>query len=264
MDDDDLAFIAQKKEKNKRKIIALFLSNVKGKKADVSLHASEHDGKYGHWLEEAMGVARNAKNEPDLLGFEMKNTTLNKTTFGDWSADYRIFSIRSGGSMSQDEFLRAFGQPNTHKNNRLAWSGRIVPNIKDFNYAGQKLIIDSGDNILAIYCYSRDSRTDKDNLVPSMYRKENLVLAKWSAKYMKMRVEDKFNQNGWFKCLKNAGGQYTEIVFGEPITFKSWIRYVKSGDVIFDSGMHQGNPRPYASWRSSNTFWDKLITSRYS
>lgn len=255
----------QEKEENKRKIIALFFANVKGRKADVSHLTEGHDGKYGHWLEAAMGIARNGNNAPDLLGFEMKNTTLSRTTFGDWSADYRIFSVRSGGSMSQDDFLRAFGQPNIAKNNRMAWSGRIVPNIKDFNYAGQKLVVDSDNNILAIYSYSKDTRKNKDTVVPEAYRIENLTLAKWSADYMKARVENKFNQNGWFKCLKHkTTGLYNEIVFGEPITFENWIEYVKLGDVIFDSGMHQGNVRPYASWRSSNTFWNKLITTRYS
>lgn len=264
MNDDTVKLNATQAEENKQKIIALFLANVKGKKPDVTQLTEGHDGKYGHWLETQMGVAHNGDNAPDLLGFEMKNTTLSKTTFGDWSADYRIFSGRSGGSMTQDEFLRAFGQPNADKNGRMAWSGRIVPVIGGYNYGGQKLVVDSDCNILAIYSYSRDTRPNKDDIVPEVYRIENLTLAKWSADYMKSRVEDKFNQNGWFKCLKDANGVYSEIVFGEPISFDNWIEYVKTGDVIFDSGMHQGNNRPYASWRSSNAFWNKLITSRYS
>lgn len=252
-------------EENKQKIIALFRTNIKGKKPNVSGATLNHDGRYGHWLEAAMGIARNGDNAPDLLGFEMKNTTLSRTTFGDWSADYRIFSRRTGGSMTQDDFLIAFGQPNADKDGRMAWSGRIVPNISGFNYAGQKLVVDSDNNILAIYSYSEDTRANKDEIVPEVYRIENLTLAKWGASYMRGRVEDKFNQNGWFKCLMDsATGTYNEIVFGEPITFETWIEYVKSGDVIFDSGMHQGNARPYASWRSSNSFWNKLITSRYS
>lgn len=252
-------------ELNKREIIKRFARNVKGKVADVSAANIGHDGKYGHWLETAMGVKRNNNNAPDLLGFEMKNATLSKTTFGDWSADYRIFSTRSGGEITQDQFLQYFGQPNAKYSGRLAWSGRICPKkVGPFNDGGQRLTVDANNNILAIYSYSQDKRHDKDKVVPMVYRRANLVLCKWSAELMRERVERKFNQNGWFKCIKNSKtGIYTEIVFGDPITFENWIAYVKAGDVIFDSGMHQGNARPYANWRSSNVFWEKLVTTRY-
>lgn len=253
-------------EANKQKIIALFRQNVRGKIADVSAANIGHDGKYGHWLEAAMNIKRNNSNTPDLLGFEMKNATLSKTTFGDWSADYRLFSKRSGGEITQDEFLKYFGQPNAEYRGRLAWSGRICPNkVGPFSFGGQKLEVDDSDNISAVYSFSQDKRPSKHTIIPIRYQKDNLVLARWSANLMRKRVESKFNQNGWFKCSTNPQTKmYTEIVFGDPITFENWIAYVRSGDVIFDSGMHQGNDRPYANWRSSNTFWIKLITSRYS
>ncbi|MEO7617488.1 MAG: LlaMI family restriction endonuclease [Candidatus Saccharibacteria bacterium] len=252
-------------EENKQKILELFRLNVKNKRADVAEANIGHDGKYGHWLEAAMGIARNNSNSPDLLGFEMKNTTQSKTSFGDWSADYRIYSKRSGGVMTQGEFLRFFGQPNAKHQGRYAWSGRICPNkVGPFNEGGQKLLVDVKFNIHAIYSFSHDMRPDKDKIIPKEYQK-NLILATWSSELMRRRVEDKFNQNGWFKCLTDPRtGIYTSIVFGEPITFSNWITYLDNGDVIFDSGMHEGNPRPYANWRASNTFWNKLVTSRYS
>jgi hypothetical protein len=56
---------------------------------------------------------------------------------------------------------------------------------------------------------------------------------------------------------------YTNIQFGKPITFESWIDLVAEGVVFFDSGMYQGNSRPYSQWRALNDFWDSLIIETY-
>ncbi len=74
----------------KNKIIEKFNKKVKGKKSDTSSANKKHSGKEGHWLEKQMGVKHNADTLPDIDGFEMKNSTTSKTTFGDWSADYYI------------------------------------------------------------------------------------------------------------------------------------------------------------------------------
>ena len=79
---------------------------------------------------------------------------------------------------------------------------------------------------------------------------------------MEEKVGNKFNQKGFFKC-KMENGIYKEIVFGEPISFETWIAYLKKGDIYFDSGMYDGNPRPYSQWRSNNTFWNKLLVDSY-
>ncbi len=91
----------------------------------------------------------------------------------------------------------------------------------------------------------------------------NLILARWENNTMKKRVESKFNDKGWFKCLQNNLGMYTSIQFGKPITFESWIDLVSEGVVFFDSGMYQGNNRPYSQWRALNNFWDSLIIETY-
>jgi len=101
--------------------------------------------------------------------------------------------------------------------------------------------------------------------MPLRYRRFGRFAAKSAACYPLMpnaSVERKFNQKGWFKCVKNQD-VYTEIVFGKPICFELWIEWVRIGDVFLDSGMHQGNPRPYSTWRSNNSFWDDLIYERY-
>lgn len=249
-------------EENKRIIINLFLSTIKGKKSNTISSNIKHSGKEGHWLEKEMGLKLNASNSPDILGFEMKNGTALKTTFGDWSADYRIFKDVVYG-ITQDEFLRIFGKPNEAKNGRFSWSGQPTPKIGKYNDFGQMLVVNSNNDILGLYSYSQDKRLNKASVVPIQFQKEELVLCKWSSDLMRRRVESKFNQNGWFKCLKDKSGTYQSIVFGDPITFEKWIECVKIGDVFFDGGMYQGNPRPYSQWRANNKFWDNLVTSRY-
>ena len=47
------------------------------------------------------------------------------------------------------------------------------------------------------------------------------------------------------------------------MNYNEWIELVKQGIVFFDSGMYQGNKRPYSQWRANNNFWDSLITETY-
>jgi hypothetical protein len=102
----------------------------------------KHAGKDGHWLELAMDIAHNASNTPDILGYEMKNATSLKTTFGDWSADYYIFKDSNIG-INRSDFLRIFGKPNMKKGGRHSWSGEPSPKIGDFNKFGQRLVVDA-------------------------------------------------------------------------------------------------------------------------
>lgn len=248
--------------KDKQKIIALFNKKVKGRQSDTDASNDKHAGKEGHWLEQQMGITQNASNLPDILGYEMKNDTTSKTTFGDWSADYYIFKDKNYG-IDRDNFLTIFGKPNINKENRYSWSGEPCPNIRDYNTFGQIIKVDSKNNIAIEYNYNKDTRKNKTLVVPELMKKNNLVLAVWYAESMKKKVEDKFNQKGWFKCLKNKRNIYTNIVFGDPIDFENWIENVRNGNIFFDSGMYQGNIRNYSQWRANNSYWDSLITSKY-
>jgi hypothetical protein len=247
---------------DKQKIIDLFLANVKDKKPDTTGANSNHDGREGHWLERMMGVAANASNSPDLHGYEMKNNTSSKTTFGDWSANSYLYKNKQFG-ITRDTFLTIFGKPNADKNNRYSWSGEPIPKINKINNFGQELTVDGQLNICIKYYFSKDKRADKASIVPLILQQEGLLLARWDAASMKKKLENKFNKKGWFKCLQNNQGCYSTIVFGDPITYENWIQFVKSGDVFFDSGMYQGNSRNYSQWRANNSFWEKQITSRY-
>lgn len=247
---------------HKKEIIDRFDKSVRGKKPDTTTATKGHDGKEGHWLEKQMGIAANADNKPDIFGYEMKNQTTSKTTFGDWSANYYIFKDKSN-KIDRDDFLTIFGKSNAAKNGRFSWSGEPSPKINKINSFGQILIVGDKNDIYAMYHFSSDTRVNKAQIIPIELQKENLILAKWDRDSIKEKLEKKFNQKGWFKCLKNDQGYYDSIVFGNPITFENWINMVKTGDVFFDSGMYQTNPRNYSQWRANNSLWDSLIISKY-
>lgn len=248
-------------EEQKKAILNLFNEKVRGKKPDISNANIRHHGASGHWLERQFGIDANGRNDADLFGYEMKNNTSAKTTFGDWSANYRIF--KNNPDFNRNQFLKTFGKPNQLKNNRYSWSGEPCPNIKGFNKFGQKLEIDDTNNIIAIYNYSKDLRPEKAIIVPENFQIEGLILAKWESASIKGKLERKFNQNGWFKCLLDESGVYCSIVFGAPMNYDGWIKLVKLGIVFFDSGMYQGNNRPYSMWRANNNFWESLIIEKY-
>lgn len=247
---------------DKKKIIKLFNQNVRGKKPNTASSNVKHAGKEGHWLEKQMGIAQNASNSPDIFGYEMKNDTGSKTTFGDWSADFYIWKETSY-NIARDGFLQIFGKPNLKKEGRFSWSGEPCPTIAGYNTFGQRIYVDKANNIIALYNFDKDSRPKKAKLVPKKMQVARLTLARWDAESMKKKVESKFNLKGWFKCLKNKDGAYTEIVFGAPVTFEKWIDDVKNGQVFFDSGMYQTNARNYSQWRANNSYWENLVTDRH-
>jgi hypothetical protein len=248
---------------DKDAIIRLFNEKVRGRRPDTGSFNQQHDGKGGHWLERQMGIYANSSNSPDLLGYEMKNDTTSKTTFGDWSANYYIFKRNNPYGITRNDFLCIFGKPNPLKNGRHSWSGEPSPTIKGVNKFGQNLFIDGENNIHAKYHYSKDERLDKAIVVPDAMKLDDLTIARWDASKLKKKVENKFNKMGWFKCLRDSTGAYTSIVFGGPIDYEAWISLVKTGDVYFDSGMYEGNNRPYSQWRADNTLWNKLIISKH-
>ncbi|XTR38721.1 LlaMI family restriction endonuclease [Paraclostridium tenue] len=251
----------------KNKIIELFNKNVKGKTPNVSSKNKKHDGKYGHWLEEQFGIVANGNNEPDLYGYELKNQTKSKTSFGDWSADYYIYkdpcfsNIFKGSKMVErrNVFLSIFGH---NVNGRYSWSGSPCPKIHRFNEFGQTLLI-KNNNVIAYYDYNQDKRINKADIVPEILQKKGICLAIWYADSLKGKLEKKFNQKGWFTCKTDSNGTYTELCFGAPMNYENWLSLVDKGIVIFDSGMHETNERPYSMWRASNSYWDSLIIERY-
>lgn len=268
-------------DENKKRIIELFHKNVKGKKPDVTGLNEKHDGRKGHWLEKQFGISANADNRADILGYELKNETTSKTTFGDWSANRYIFKDSeyaylfkgSSAAEKQDDFCRIFGKPNPLKDGRYSWSGSPCPKINGYNDFGQVLVINENLDILVLYSYSEDKRSNKQIIIPKELQQEELVLAIWFGVYspstrqkdkcLKEKLEDKFNDCGWFTCKTDSFGYYQTICFGAPMVYENWIKLVERGIVFFDSGMYEGNKRPYSQWRANNSFWESLIVEVY-
>lgn len=266
---------------NKEKIINLFYQNVYGKKVELNNINTKHCGKKGYWLEEQFGIKHNNKNSADLYGYELKNQTTSKTTFGDWSANEYIFNNPIYFNVfnetkiveRRNHFLQIFGKLNIEKGGRYSWSGNICPKIHNFNNFGQRLLVVENNDVIVEYSYENDMRDDKKIIVPLIFQKENIILARWygnstplskKGKCLKNRVDDKFNDKGWFICKTTNEGIYNEICFGQPINFNNWIELLKKGVVYFDSGMYETNPRPYSQWRANNNFWNNLIIEKYT
>lgn len=222
-------FLKEEKEMtNKEILIDLFRKNVKGKTPDVSGRNVRHDGREGNWLEEQFGKHPDADNHADFFGYELKNQTTSKTTFGDWSANRYIFKTgpyvdcfkKTHLGTKQDVFCQTFGKPNIEKERRCSWSGSPCPKVGDYNDYGQKLVIEPNNDIVAVYSYSKDKRINKFAIVPEILHQENLEIARWfgeisptrrrTDKCLKDKLEDKFNDKGYQPTIDHirpiAGG----------------------------------------------------------
>jgi len=253
---------------DKQQIITLFNNNVKGREICLEGQNINHDGKEGHWLETKMGIKHNAKNEPDINGYEMKKSS-NKITLGDFSASEYAFSKKRDSineinnwtdeeKIDRTNFIRTFGNPN--KNNRCSWSGRCVPIYGSWNSNGQMLPITENNDIVAYYSLSKDTRSIKNDF-PTFLQNDNIVIALWKSSKMKPCIDNKFNKKGFFMC-KKISNKYEKICFGKSFNFEYFIECIKNKKVIFDSGMYDGNSRNYSQFRGS-CFWNELITEEY-
>ena len=211
-----------------------------------------------------MGLTVNGKNEPDFKGFEMKKDSA-KTTFGDWSPNFTLYKkIKNSPKprLTRNEFLQIFGRkspdPTGRKSGRFSWSGTVFPTVHSVNDYGQIMKVDSSHNIVILYSYRKDKRPNKNRIVPKDLQKNELVLAKWDADNIRVKLEKKFNKLGWFKCIADKNGQYQDLQFGGPIQFESFIELVKKGFIICDCGMHSQSKKPYMSWRAQRNIWNSL------
>ena len=258
---------------DKIKIIKLFNANVKGKTIDLNQYNKKHCGKEGYWLEKQFGIEHNNKNSPDINGYEMKKIS-NKITFGDFSATEYIFSGQfkrnyinfynnwsSEIKLDRINFIRFFGNKNINKNNRFSWSGVCVPKYNLWNSNGQKLYINPNNDIIIYYSFSKDTRDIKYNF-PYFLKKDDIVIAFWKAEMLRDRVNNKFFKKGFFICKKD-NEKYNKICFGKPFNFDYFIKYIKLGEILFDSGMYEYNNRNYSHFRANRNFWEKLITEEY-
>ena len=267
----------------KQEIKNIFDEKIRGKEPVPESKRGKHDGWEGHWLEEQFGVVANNRNEADYKGFEIKDSTGSKTTFGDWPADeYIFFSHKKcaedsakasacpkckNSQLNRDkEFLRIFGTPKPEKNDRYSWSGLVFPKVGKTNLYGQTLEVSNDGEVRAIYNFSKDERENKDSLLPENLQIDYVVLAKWRAASLNKKLREKFGVYGWAKVVRLGRGHgiYTTIQFGGPIEFDSWIEDVRKGIVYLDSGMFEDNKlRNYSSWRANNAYWAEQVEETY-
>ena len=238
----------------KQQIIALFNNNVKGVEICLEGQNINHCGKEGHWLETKMGIKHNAKNEPDINGYEMK-TGDKATTFIDKAPDIMYLNgeelPRRNKKLKEEYWKKYASTKETDKSTIGGWS------IDKFNKSGQKLIVDECNNIVVLYDYKEDTRENKEllelNVVPH-------IILQWNVKSLSEAINNKYKK-GFFKCIKE-NKKFTKICFGKPITFDIWINELKKG-VIYHDGYSKLDGRGRHVFRASNKFWNELITEEY-
>lgn len=258
----------------KQCIIDKFNNCVKGVEICLSEKINiNHCGKEGHWLETKMGMQHNSKNEPDIMGYEMKKISSHKITLGDFGASEYAFSGKDKRTeinkfnlwsdeikISRNDFITYFGNPNPLKNNRHSWSGACVPTYNTWNANGQTLTVLENGDVVVYYSYESDERTTKHNL-PHYLQIGKILTVIWKSAKLRKNINNKFNKNGFFIC-KKVGPVYNSICFGKPFDFEYFIECIKNKKVIFDSGMYAGNSRNYSHFRGSQ-FWAELLTDEH-
>lgn len=200
------------------------------------------------------GISRNNKNEPDILGYELKISST-KITLGDFSAcEYLYEKLKSKNKKiepkcTRSEFITYFG---THKENknRYSWSGSCVPKVNNYNDCGQILVIEN-DDICIYYSYEKDKRSHKENFPDFLKTEDKMLIALWYKEKMKKNIENKFNVNGVVIAQKKKNS-FDKLVFRDPFDFTTFLKNLKTGHIFFDSGMYEGNNRNYSHFRTND------------
>ena len=242
-------------DENKQNIINSFNKNVKNVEINLEGVNITHNGKKGHWLEDKMGIKHNAKNEPDINGYEMK-TGDKVTTFIDKAPNIMYLNGDILPKRNKDlkkQFWDKYASKKETENSTIGgWS------VNKFNKCGQKMIIDEYNNVAILYDYTEDTRENKNQLE---LNKLPHIIMKWNAKELLNAIENKFNQKGFFKCIEE-NNKFIKICFGKKITFDFWINELKKG-IIYHDGYSKVNGRARHVFRASNKFWDNLIIEEY-
>ena len=242
-----------------RNIIFDFENNVKGKKF-TNTRSTKFCGDEGHWLERQFGVKTNNDNAPDLDGWEMKKES-DKISFGDWRASWYLYE-NDDNKMTRINFIQTFGSYKNDKN-RYSWSGKVFPKYGiEYNYAGQRIRFLDNEDLVIEYSYSNDTREMK--FTNKFHDKEDpVIIACWEKSKLQNHVQKKFGVKGFFICKKNKQKVYDRICFGKTIDFKFFKVELQKKNILLDSGMYQGNSRPYSQFRANKILWDTLITEEY-
>ena len=288
------------KSESRQMIIENFHKNVLGKYPDESELKLSHKGKLGHWLESNLGGKIDSDGNADLNGFECKIES-KKVSWGDWGAPYRIYCDKSYKLFNKEHtyenmwiLVKALGvlRDTPEKGTFYSMSGKHVPTyINQLTDIGLSLKESEGD-ILLIYNFSADKRSNKNIIVPNELQKVSLLISKWhgtdksfntfkenimtnslpikvrldgpsASVSLEERIRRKFGQYGIVSGLKNKSKKFYGLNFLKSISFDDWLNFYKNKDVIYDTGLTTRNKRPYNQWRSSSQFMNTLEEEIY-
>jgi len=256
-------------------LVEIWETEIRGKKTS-EITMSTH-GSLGHWVQEKFGQDLDSDKDADWRGLEIK-TGRQKMTFGDWGPSKWMWTTNKGKKNenkglhpdvieNQDQFVRMFGKPITTESvryrrekdedkrklllGRHSWSS-TCPKIDQFNDAGSRLVVNPDNSIEAIYLYHKDQRGNKSELVNKKFHTGTVIIGRWESAKLDDHVTRKFGQKGWVKFVEK-GGVYVQMQLFPPIKLSTFLEWVKKGLVFFDTGMYEGNPKPYCQFRASNT-----------
>ncbi len=242
---------------NKCVIIHLFNTNVKGK---LPTNTSLHDGSEGHNLERLMGLKSNSKNEPDLLGYEMKTQTKSKITFVDKTPSKKYYKgvvVNKQDKDTKRVFWNTFKRQKSEGTTIGGWK------LNKYDNDGQCLKVDDNKNIQVMYLYKNDKRPNKNELIDNYYKNDKPhIIIEWLKKDLQDTIDKKWNQAGFFICKKNKNNIYYKICFGNPINFKYWIEQLEKENIYYD-GYSKVDGRWRGCFRASNSWWYSHITEEY-
>lgn len=253
------------------RILELFRTYVQGKQYTKR---KRYDGEEGHYVETLMGIKHNAKNAPDIYGYEMKIEGKYKTTLGDYRASEYIFDktkefINDYNGLDVDitrsDFYKFFGHYNS-RNGCWSWCKPYAPQYHGvWTEYGQVLEFDTDDNLCIYYDYDHDNRDDKEEVIPDMMCKRKIMIAYWSRLKLETHINNKFNKKGSF-IIKKTKNIYSEIWFANPYSWLDFTRDFKRHLVFFDGGMNNKpstKSRLRSNFRVHQKYWEDLAVERF-
>lgn len=233
----------------KKEIIRRFQKNVKGKQFDTSSKNEKHCGKEGHCLEEAMGIKPNGKNEPDILGHEMKKES-NKISFGDWSAKEYLFTKDKNitSKMYQNE-LKKYGL-------KITGSKKILKERFE-NYCNENNI-------------EYNPPSSREKLKKLNHGKDINITRKQFIEIFGTKNEKKNNRYSWSgKCFPNVYkyndcGQKIEVLNNGDVIIKYCYKYDRriNSEILSILGIEKDETISIAMW--SKDWLQKKVEDKFN
>jgi len=249
--------IEEKKDQvnNLEELCQHFLSNLKGIKLEKK---SKHDGELGHQVEKIFGVKPNSSMKSDLSWLELKTCGKrgDKTTLWDKNPSW-IYGKEDKLSNKDfnTKFCHWFGTPKKEKGGRWSWSGTVSPQYyENWSWAGQKITLDKEENVIIIYCYEKDARPFKDEVIPEELKNKATCIARWDKRDLENHLAQKYSASVALITHKEEKIEECRIN-SRPLLYSDFLNNFRSKLIFFDSGRKEGEARNYSSFRGKKEFW---------